>query len=133
MTGGSVPVGTHRIYVRMTTTGVCPDVTAAYDSVEITRLNDTVVTATPSVPGAPDISVYPNPFHGDINFTKLDPNHRITIVLSSMTGKVLISQTVAGRRDYTLPCAQLAKGMYLLSIYDEKLRSIVGPVTMVKL
>ena len=70
------------------------------------------------------IRVYPNPV-SDVLYIEGLPNTRTNIVLYDMLGKQVYSNTTNGEVLYSLSIGHLSKGLYLLSVGNEKIKLVI--------
>lgn len=63
------------------------------------------------------VSLFPNPAHESVRLQNLEPG--ATITLTDLTGKVCYRQSI-DTKDWTIPTAGYAPGMYLLSVTSAK-------------
>jgi uncharacterized repeat protein (TIGR01451 family) len=123
-------MGDNKIYVRMKTSATCFVVNANIDSILLVRSSVTGVT-DPDMPGQV-INIYPNPFKDVMTINGLSSAKTYTIRLFNLEGKQLLSKRVSGRISVTIPGQHQAKGIYWLTIYDEKRNQMLGTVKMMK-
>lgn len=122
-------VGDNWIYVRMKTSETCFKTEFNEDSIKINR-DVTTGISDPDNPGQV-IQVYPNPFKGQFRVNGLNSAKTYMIVITNAQGKRVYSKQ-ASRSNYALVTFSLnPKGLYLLSIYDEKKQQLIGTIPLV--
>lgn len=123
-------IGDNLIYVRMRSNATCIVTNTAIDSILLKRSMATGIT-DPDMPGQM-IQIFPNPFKEVITINGLSISKRYTIRLSNMEGKVLVNSRLSGRAFTSLRSQYYSNGTYLLSIYDDTRKRILGTVKITK-
>lgn len=123
-------LGENWIYVRMKTSSTCASQQTAIDSVKITRFGSRGLV-DPDYPGQ-TITSSPNPFHNQLNVFGLSADKSYTLILYSQQGKIVRKVKVVGRTVAMVQVPGLSAGSYLLSIYDETKKRLIGTISLVK-
>lgn len=130
LTPAALRLGENRLYVRMKTSSSCYTQQTAIDSVSITRYGSKGLVDA----DYPDqiISCNPNPFRGQLQVYGLSAGKTYTLLLYNQQGKVMRNARVSGRTLATLAVQGLTAGGYLLSVYDETKKTLIGTLAVMK-
>jgi len=110
LTGEGLGVGQHTIILNVSDTAGCNGA----GSVTITVDNCIGVEEQ----GLEALAVYPNPATDVLRLTGL-PSVRVSLALTAMDGRLVMRNETNGSAAYTLPVADLARGVYLLDISSD--------------
>lgn len=123
-------LGDNWFYVRMKSNATCIITQVAVDSIKLTRDMATGITD----PGNPAkiISLFPNPFTRQLYVNGLDASKTYTIYISNINGQVIDQKRVNRQTNVELDVRTQKPGIYLVSIYDERRKLLLGSVKLVK-
>lgn len=126
----TLTVGVNWIYVRMKTSETCFTLQINTDSIILIRDQSTGIID----PDNPNriINVYPNPFDQEILINGLSTGKTYSINLYNSYGQLMYKQRVVGRSSANLNRIALPGGIYLLSIFDEEKKILLGTVKISK-
>ncbi len=126
----TLTVGENWIYVRMKTSETCYILQTNTDSIKLIRDQSTGIID----PDNPNriINVYPNPFDQEILINGLSTGKTYSINLYNSYGQLMYKQRVVGRSSTNLNRIVLPGGIYLLSIFDEGKKILLGAVKISK-
>ena len=126
----TLAVGENWIYVRMKTSETCFILQTNTDSIKLIRDQSTGIID----PDNPNriINVYPNPFDQEILINGLNSGKTYSINLYNSYGQLMYKQRVTGRSSTNLNRIALPGGIYLLSIFDEEKKILLGTVKISK-
>ena len=134
----SLVVGADTIYVKMTTSDTCYTTLNAVNSIIITRSAD-IGTSPGSASGLTDpdfpnqlIGANPNPFFNKLSIIGLQSAKTYTATLIDGTGHEVLSERIGGRQNYDMTIYP-SKGVYLLRVYDESRKRLIGTIRLVAL
>ena len=130
ITPSALAVGDNWIYVRMKSNALCISNDVGIDSIKLTRDISTGIT-DPDNPGA-IIKLYPNPSVKELYITGLSAAKTYTISLSNLNGQLIKQVRVTNRTNTELMLQSLKGGIYMLTIYDEKKKQLLGSVKIIK-
>jgi hypothetical protein len=126
----SLKLGDSKIYVRMKTSLSCYTAQTAIDSIVITKFGATGLV-DPDFPGQ-TISANPNPFRDQLVVYGLNVSKSYTIILYNQQGHLISKTRVTGRTSQTWNVPALQSGAYMLRIYDETKKRVIGTIEVVK-
>ena len=129
MNATELSVGDNWVYVRMKTSETCFKSETNEDSVKISRDVTTGIT-DPDNPGQV-IRVFPNPFKGQFRLNGLDMAKVYTIMISNASGKQVLTRKITRSSSALISLSMKPAGIYLLSIYDEKKKYLIGTITLI--
>lgn len=129
-TGQSLLLGNNWIYVRMKTSSTCYTVQTAIDSVMIVKTSATGLT-DPDNPNA-RISTTPNPFKGYLMISGLSAAKSYTVVIYNLQGRQVSKTRIVNRTSANLHVPGYMAGTYMLSLYDETKKRMIGTLEIVK-
>ena len=126
----TLTVGENWIYVRMKTSETCYILQTNSDSIKLIRDQSTGIID----PDNPNriINVYPNPFDQEILINGLSTGKTYSINLYNSYGQLMFKQRVVGRSSANMNRIALPGGIYLLSIFDEEKKILLGTVKISK-
>ena len=126
----TLTVGENWIYVRMKTSETCYILQTNTDSIKLIRDQSTGIID----PDNPNriINVYPNPFDQEILINGLSTGKTYSINLYNSYGQLMFKQRVVRRSSTNLNRIVLPGGIYLLSIFDEEKKVLLGTVKISK-
>ncbi|MGB8194134.1 MAG: T9SS type A sorting domain-containing protein, partial [Chitinophagaceae bacterium] len=127
---GTLALGENKIYVRMKTSLSCYTQQTAIDSIVITRFGS-VGLVDPDFPNQ-TISLNPNPFRSKFTVNGLNASKTYTIMLYSQQGRLMYKMRVVNRATSALQVPGQAAGIYMLSIYDETKKRLIGTMRVLK-
>ena len=118
------------IYIRMKTNETCFGRENSVDSIRLFRDLSTGIT-DPEFPGQL-IQASPNPFRGFIRVNGLNSGKSYTLVLNDAQGRAVLTRQVIRRTNMEVPLSINGKGIYLLSIYDDRKKQLIGTITLLR-
>jgi hypothetical protein len=132
LSGSDLQVGSSTIYVRMRTSDTCYTTKIAKDSLIIVRSSVAGGLIDPDYPGQP-INCNPNPFYDHLTVTGLQVTKTYTLQLLDGSGKEMARQIISAQSQVMLTPPRPAKGIYLLRIYDENRKRVIGTIRVATL
>ncbi len=126
----TLAIGDNWIYVRMKSNASCITTQSVTDSIKIIRDQATGIT-DPDNPGKV-INIYPNPFNKQLYINGLSTGKIYTVYLTNLNGQLLQQKRITNRTNAELILQKEKAGTYLLSVYDEKKKVLLGSVKIVK-
>jgi hypothetical protein len=130
VTWSSLSVGENWIYVRMKSNATCITTQTALDSILIVKTGISGLV-DPDFPGV-RINSTPNPFRGQLMLSGLNAGKAYTITIHNMQGRQTFKMRVGNRTTASLHVPGYMAGTYLLSIYDETKKRLIGTIEIVK-
>jgi len=120
----TLQVGDNKLFVRMRTSDTCYVTPTGVDSIFIVR---SPVTGLVDIdyPGQV-INIDPNPFSSRVYITGLQPAKAYSISLLNSNGQTIARKRVVSQQETVLDAGVLAKGIYLLRVYDQKKNRLIG-------
>lgn len=126
----TLAIGENWIYVRMRTSASCFVIEFNTDSIKVTRDQSTGII-DPDNPGTV-INVFPNPFGKQFYLTGLSSGKSYTIYLTTMEGQQVGKKEVINTTSTGVILQNVNAGVYLLSIYDNTKRKLLGSIKLFK-
>jgi len=117
-------LGDNQVYVRMRSSDNCVTTATATDSIRINKTNITAVVDI-NAPGHM-IHIYPNPFRGQLTLKGFQPAGVYVITLYDVQGRLLLQQRIVNNTQVQLQVPESGGNIYLLNIYDEQHRKMLG-------
>lgn len=124
----TLTIGDNWIYVKMKSNATCIVTDINTDSIKLVRDMSTGIT-DPDNPGRV-ISLYPNPFRQHIYIKGLSVSKSYTLILSDISGKRMQQKVVSNSNVADLMINNYRGGIYLLSIYDNKQKRLIGTIKL---
>jgi len=126
----SLPPGDNWIFVKMTVTDYCRTMQSAIDSIKIIRRTSTGLID----PDFPDqlINAFPNPFDVRLMISGLSTHKQYEIMIYNNYGQKLFDKSVSNQDTYNINRPFLAKGVYVIRIYDLTRNRQIGTISMLK-
>ncbi|WP_217601887.1 T9SS type A sorting domain-containing protein [Chitinophaga sp. GbtcB8] len=122
-------LGDNWVYVRLRTSESCYTAATAIDSIKINRSSITAIVDV-DAPGQ-SIRIYPNPFREQINVYGLQLTRSYIISLYNIQGKLILRQKVVNNTKAQLQVQSASGAIYLLNVYDEKKKKVLGTEKLV--
>ncbi len=129
ITPSALTVGDNWIYVRMKSNALCISNDVGIDSIKLTRDILTGIT-DPDNPGKV-ISLYPNPFNKQVFIRGLSAGKSYMISITNMNGQLIQQNKISNRTNAELVLQTSKAGTYLLTIYDEKKKQMLGTMKLI--
>lgn len=123
-------LGDNWIYGRMRSNAPCVTSQTSIDSIKLIRDMSTGIS-DPDNPGK-IINLFPNPFTKQLYVKGLDASKIYTIYISNINGQVISQKRVSQQANAELNIGVQKPGTYLVSIYDERRKLLLGSVKLVK-
>ncbi|WP_217601886.1 T9SS type A sorting domain-containing protein [Chitinophaga sp. GbtcB8] len=117
-------LGDNWVYVRMRSSDNCTTTSTATDSIRINKTNITAIVDV-NAPGRM-IHIYPNPFRGQLTLKGFQPTGTYIISLYNAQGRLLKQQRIVNNTQVQLQVPATSGNIYLLNIYDEKNKKMLG-------
>lgn len=117
-------LGDNWVYVRMRSSDNCTTTSTATDSIKINKTNITAIVDV-NAPGRM-IHIYPNPFRGQLTLRGFQPTGTYIISLYNAQGRLLKQQRILNNTQVQLQVPVTSGNIYLLNIYDEKNKKMLG-------
>ncbi|HEY8917137.1 MAG TPA: T9SS type A sorting domain-containing protein [Chitinophaga sp.] len=117
-------LGDNWVYVRMRSSDNCTTTPTATDSIKINKTNITAIVDV-NAPGRM-IHIYPNPFRGQLTLKGFQPTGTYVISLYNAQGRLLKQQRIVNNTQVQLQVPVTSGNIYLLNIYDEKNKKMLG-------
>ncbi|GAA0523981.1 T9SS type A sorting domain-containing protein [Chitinophaga japonensis] len=117
-------LGENKVYVRMRSSEQCYTTSTAIDSITINKSNITAIEDTDN-PGQP-VTIYPNPFHGQLSISGLQAVKTYIISLYDIQGRLVLRKRLVNQTKAELTVRVVTGGMYILHLYDEKGKKLLG-------
>ena len=130
VTWSSLSVGENWIYVRMKSNANCIATQTALDSILIVKTGMSGLV-DPDFPGV-RINSTPNPFRGYLTLSGLNTGKSYTVTIHNMQGRQTFKMRITGRNTANLNLPGYMAGTYLISIYDETKKRMIGTIEIVK-
>ncbi|HEY0680388.1 MAG TPA: T9SS type A sorting domain-containing protein [Chitinophagaceae bacterium] len=126
----SLSLGDNWIYVRIKTSLACYTQQTAIDSVLVKRFGGSGLVD----PDFPDqrISATPNPFRSQLTLHGLSVTKSYNIVFYNQQGRSLYRTRITGRSVATMYLWGHAAGTYMVRVYDETKKRVIGTIEVVK-
>lgn len=122
-------LGDNVVYARVRTSDQCYTAQTGTDSIRINRTNITAIVDVDN-PGKPVI-IYPNPFREQISVSGLQPSKAYIISLYDIQGKLLLHQRVVNKTKTEINPPAVGGSIYILRVYDEKAKKLLGAQKLV--
>jgi hypothetical protein len=122
-------LGDNWVYARVRTSDQCYTAQTGIDSIKINKTNITAVVDVDN-PDKPVI-IYPNPFRDQINVNDLQPTKVYVLSLYDVQGKLLLHQRVVNQTKAVINPPAGMGGIYILRVYDEKTKRLLGAQKLV--
>jgi hypothetical protein len=126
----TLDIGDNWIYTKMKSNDICITSQSAIDSIKITRDQATGII-DPDNPGKV-INIYPNPFNKQLNITGLITTKTYTIYVTNLNGQLLQQTRISNRTNAEFIVQREKPGAYLLNVYDEKKKVLIGSIKIIK-
>ena len=117
-------LGDNWVYVRMRSSDNCTTTATATDSIKINKTNITAIVDV-NAPGRM-IHIFPNPFRGQLTLKGFQPAGTYVISLYNAQGRLLKQQRIVNNTQVQLQVPVTSGNIYLLNIYDEKNKKMLG-------
>jgi|GEM_PF-661922 len=117
-------LGDNWVYVRMRSSDNCTTTPTATDSIKINKTNITAIVDV-NAQGRM-IHIYPNPFRGQLTLRGFQPTGTYVISLYNAQGRLLKQQRIVNNTQVQLQVPVTSGNIYLLNIYDEKNKKMLG-------
>lgn len=117
-------LGDNWVYARVRTSEQCYTSQTGIDSIKINKTNITAVVDVDN-PDKPVI-IYPNPFRDQISVNGLQPVKVYILSLYDVQGKLLLHQRVVNQTKAVIRPPAGTGGIYILRVYDEKAKKVLG-------
>jgi hypothetical protein len=121
--------GNNYLYVRIRTTELCRTREMAMDSVQIWK-NGSIFLMEPGNQNS--ISIFPNPFGANIYLSGLLPGIKYTIRMVDVKGKLVKKIIIQNQSSVTLNTANLASGVYVLTLINMSNNTKTGSIKLIK-
>jgi len=122
-------LGNNVVYARVRTSDQCYTSQTGIDSITINKTNITAVVDVDN-PDKP-VTIYPNPFRDQIGVSGLLPTKVYILSLYDLQGKLLLHQRVVNQTKAVINPPKGTEGIYILRVYDEKAKRILGAQKLV--
>lgn len=122
-------LGDNVVYARVRTSDQCYTSQTGIDSITINKTNITAVVDVDN-PNKPVI-IYPNPFRDQISVNGLLSTKVYILSLYDLQGKLLLHQRVVNQAKAVIIPPAGTNGIYILRVYDEKAKRILGAQKLV--
>lgn len=126
----TLAIGDNWIYTRMKSNASCITTQSVTDSIKIIRDQATGIT-DPDNPGKV-INIYPNPFNKQLYISGLSSGKTYILYLTNLNGQLLQRKKITNRSNAELISQKEKAGTYLLSVYDEKKKVLLGSVKVIR-
>jgi len=117
-------LGNNVVYARVRTSDQCYTSQTGIDSITINKTNITAVVDVDN-PDKP-VTIYPNPFRDQIGVNGLLSAKVYIFSLYDLQGKLLLHQRVVNQTKAVINPPKGTEGIYILRVYDEKAKKILG-------
>jgi PKD repeat protein len=108
-------------FIRDGTYNITLKVTNQYGTNSMTKAFIVGPNAVDQIPGAQDISIYPNPFTNQISLDASPAfSHDSFIKLFDLSGRLLKTVASADLQNVKIDASDLTTGVYILEIYNEQ-------------
>jgi hypothetical protein len=122
-------LGENVVYARVRTSDQCYTSQTGIDSITINKTNITAVVDVDN-PDMP-VVIYPNPFRDQISVNGLQSAKVYILSLYDLQGKLLLHQRVVNQTKTVIIPPAGTNGIYILRVYDEKAKRILGAQKLV--
>jgi uncharacterized repeat protein (TIGR01451 family) len=126
----TLAIGDNWLFVKMKSNATCITTQSVTDSIKIIRDQATGIT-DPDNPGKV-INIYPNPFNKQLFISGLSSGKIYTLYLTNLNGQLLQQKRITNRTNAELILQKEKAGTYLLSVYDEKKKVLLGSVKVIR-